>query len=369
MNASDVLIECLLDWGVEIVFGLPGDGINGIMEVTAYASGQNPLHPCSSRRGGRIHGMRLRQVHGQARCMSCHLRARRHSPVERPLRRQDGRRAGAGDHRAAISRSYRHAHPAGCRARQACSWMSASSTSASWAPRTWRTWSTWPAVRRSSYRGVAHITIPVDFQEKEVHEREALEAQHPGPHQRRCARTATRFPPKHGSCSGSGHPQPGKKVAILAGRGALGAGDELSKRSRRRWARPSSRRCWARPWCPTTALTPPAASDCWAPRRRRRRWKSATPCSWSAPRFRTSSTCPSPGRRKGVQIDIDPMRIGLRYPVDVGLVGDSSAPYCSELMPLLKKQDDRSFLEKAQAGMKEWWELIEKRVHAAWTSP
>ena len=32
-NAADILIETVRDWGVEIVFGLPGDGINGIMEV------------------------------------------------------------------------------------------------------------------------------------------------------------------------------------------------------------------------------------------------------------------------------------------------------------------------------------------------
>src|SRR6476659_4563528 len=32
-NASDVLVESLIDWGVEVVFGLPGDGINGIMEA------------------------------------------------------------------------------------------------------------------------------------------------------------------------------------------------------------------------------------------------------------------------------------------------------------------------------------------------
>src|SRR6185369_1468077 len=32
MTAADVLIECLIDWGVEVIFGLPGDGINGIME-------------------------------------------------------------------------------------------------------------------------------------------------------------------------------------------------------------------------------------------------------------------------------------------------------------------------------------------------
>src|SRR4030088_3252689 len=33
MNASDVLIETLIDWGVDTIFGLPGDGINGIMEA------------------------------------------------------------------------------------------------------------------------------------------------------------------------------------------------------------------------------------------------------------------------------------------------------------------------------------------------
>src|SRR5476649_519449 len=33
MNAADVLIETIMDWGVDVVFGLPGDGINGIMEA------------------------------------------------------------------------------------------------------------------------------------------------------------------------------------------------------------------------------------------------------------------------------------------------------------------------------------------------
>ncbi|MCB0064261.1 MAG: ubiquinone-dependent pyruvate dehydrogenase, partial [Caldilineaceae bacterium] len=32
-TAADVLVETLLDWGVEVIFGLPGDGINGIMEA------------------------------------------------------------------------------------------------------------------------------------------------------------------------------------------------------------------------------------------------------------------------------------------------------------------------------------------------
>jgi len=33
LTAADVLIETIQDWGVEVLFGLPGDGINGIMEA------------------------------------------------------------------------------------------------------------------------------------------------------------------------------------------------------------------------------------------------------------------------------------------------------------------------------------------------
>src|SRR5690242_5398180 len=33
MNASDVLVETLISWGVDVVFGLPGDGVNGIFEA------------------------------------------------------------------------------------------------------------------------------------------------------------------------------------------------------------------------------------------------------------------------------------------------------------------------------------------------
>ena len=32
-TAGDVLVQTLIDWGVEVIFGLPGDGINGIFEA------------------------------------------------------------------------------------------------------------------------------------------------------------------------------------------------------------------------------------------------------------------------------------------------------------------------------------------------
>jgi pyruvate dehydrogenase (quinone) len=61
-----------------------------------------------------------------------------------------------------------------------------------------------------------------------------------------------------------------------------------------------------------------------------------------------------------VQIDIDPIKIGLRYDVEVGLVGDSRRTL-EELLPLLTNKQDRSFLEKAQKEMQDWRELMGKR--------
>jgi pyruvate dehydrogenase (quinone)/pyruvate oxidase len=68
---------------------------------------------------------------------------------------------------------------------------------------------------------------------------------------------------------------------------------------------------------------------------------------------------PKPGQAKGVQIDLDPARLGLRYPVEVGLVGDSRDTLAA-LLPFLDRQEDRGFLERAQAGMKKWWALMEE---------
>jgi pyruvate dehydrogenase (quinone)/pyruvate oxidase len=69
---------------------------------------------------------------------------------------------------------------------------------------------------------------------------------------------------------------------------------------------------------------------------------------------------PKPGQVRGVQIDVDPARIGLRYPVEVGLVGDSRR-VLQRLLPLLEYHDDRRFLTQAQSGAREWWALMEER--------
>ncbi|MGI4875075.1 MAG: thiamine pyrophosphate-dependent enzyme [Janthinobacterium lividum] len=69
---------------------------------------------------------------------------------------------------------------------------------------------------------------------------------------------------------------------------------------------------------------------------------------------------PKPGQARTVQIDLDAAHIGLRTPVEVGLLGDSQTVLAA-LLPLLTRQADRSFLEKAQERMLHWREVLTER--------
>jgi len=68
---------------------------------------------------------------------------------------------------------------------------------------------------------------------------------------------------------------------------------------------------------------------------------------------------PKPGQAKCVQIEIDATRVGLRHQVDVGLVGDAKT-ILAALLPLLKRKNDK-FLKKSQDRMKSWNKLMEER--------
>src|SRR3546814_18694238 len=69
---------------------------------------------------------------------------------------------------------------------------------------------------------------------------------------------------------------------------------------------------------------------------------------------------PKPGAARAVQIEIDPKRIGLRYPVEAGLVGDSRSGL-GELLPLVRRNENREFLAEARKGAGAWREE-ERRV-------
>lgn len=69
---------------------------------------------------------------------------------------------------------------------------------------------------------------------------------------------------------------------------------------------------------------------------------------------------PKPGQAKCVRIDIDPARIGLRHQVDVGIASDCKTAL-RELLPLIETKRNRDFLKKAQKRMASWNKLMEER--------
>jgi pyruvate dehydrogenase (quinone) len=77
--------------------------------------------------------------------------------------------------------------------------------------------------------------------------------------------------------------------------------------------------------------------------------------------FPYSEFLPDEGKVRGVQIDIDPRMIGLRYPVDVHLIGDAKETLRS-LIPLLERKTDRAWQERIAEWVEDWWKVIEKRA-------
>jgi pyruvate dehydrogenase (quinone) len=71
---------------------------------------------------------------------------------------------------------------------------------------------------------------------------------------------------------------------------------------------------------------------------------------------------PKEGQCKGVEIDIDGRMIGVRYPMQANLVGDAKETL-KELIPLLHRKQDRSWREKIESEVKEWWQVLDDRAH------
>jgi pyruvate dehydrogenase (quinone) len=76
--------------------------------------------------------------------------------------------------------------------------------------------------------------------------------------------------------------------------------------------------------------------------------------------FPYSEWLPEEGQARGVQIDIDGKMLGIRYPMEVHLEGDS-AETLRALAPLLRRKEDRSWRERLEASIRDWWHVVEER--------
>jgi pyruvate dehydrogenase (quinone) len=77
--------------------------------------------------------------------------------------------------------------------------------------------------------------------------------------------------------------------------------------------------------------------------------------------FPYSEFLPKEGQARGVQIDLDGRKLALRYPMEVNLVGDSRETLRA-LLPLLGEKADRSWRSEIESNVAEWWKVLEARA-------
>ena len=357
-TAADILIEGLIDWGVDTIYGLPGDGINGIMEALrthqeqirfiqvrheesaafmacAHAKYTGKMGVCLATSGpGAVHllnGLYDAKLDGQPVLA---ITGMPFHDLSDTFTQQD----------VATDRLFMDVAAYNTRV------MGPSHVEnvVELACRT-----------ATVYRKVAHIGFPTDIQDMKATRKEASKRNVEG----------------HTSLvhSDSGH-QPseadlkraaeilnnGKKIAILAGQGALKATDALEQTADKLGA-PIVKALLGKAAVPDDSPFTTGGIGLLGTRPSQEALETCDTLLIVGSSFPYIEFLPKPGKAKAVQIDYDPIRIGLRYDVEVGLVGDSRRTL-EALLPLLTRKQDHSFLEKAQKGMKDWWELMAKRA-------
>ena len=347
-NAADILVETLIAWEVKVVFGLPGDGINGIMEALrkrldqirfvqvrheesaafmacAYAKFTGKLGVClaTSGPGGThlltgLYDAKLDQMPVLA------ITGMQYHDLIETFTQQDVDLTRVFDNVAIYNAHVSDAGHMENLASLAC---------------------------RSALakRGVAHLSIASDTQEMEAQSRSKRNRPKHVPNRYFACRQLPNDDELDRAAqilNGAG------KVAILAGRGALGAHEEL-KETADLLAAPVAK-----------ALLGKAVLGDNDPYT-----TGGIGILGTAPSHAIMERCdallivgstfpyieyyPKPDSARGVQIDSDPQRIGLRFPVDAGLVGDARETL-RLLNSRLTRKTDRSFLEQAQSAMEDW---------------
>ncbi|MCW8193895.1 thiamine pyrophosphate-requiring protein [Proteobacteria bacterium 005FR1] len=77
--------------------------------------------------------------------------------------------------------------------------------------------------------------------------------------------------------------------------------------------------------------------------------------------FPYSEFLPKDGQARAVQIDIDPRNVGVRYPTEVNLIGDSTETL-RQLLPLLRVKQDRSWRQEIEKNVRDWWKDVDQKA-------
>ncbi len=356
-TAADCLIETIYHWGVDTVFGLPGDGINGILEslrqradrirfiqvrheeaaafmACAYSKYTGRLGCCLATSGpGAIHLLnglydaKLDQVPVLALTGQTY-----HDLIGSHYQQEINELALFADvsvynQRVMGPSNVRIVADVACRSALA-------------------------------NRGVSHVCFPTDMQHWKM----------PGYPSSARVLGSTSDVYAFGHCLPStGELQHAasilnraKRPCILAGQGALGAGPELEAIADKLGA-PIVKALLGKACVPDDSPFTTGGIGLLGTKPSEEAMANCDALLIVGSTFPYMDFYPKQHRAHGIQIDIDPVRIGLRYPVEVGMVGDARATL-QALTPLIRTHTDRSFLEEAQRGMQDWWRLIEARA-------
>ena len=209
-----------------------------------------------------------------------------------------------------------------------------------------------------SYRTVAHVTFPADMQEQEVKNGNRSERNVPH-HVSDIFSISVQLPSDTDLLRAADVLNAGKCIAILAGRGALHATDELEQVAERLGA-PIVKALLGKAAVPDDSPYTTGTIGLLGTRPSQWVMEHCDTLLIVGTSFPYIEFLPKPGQARGVQIDMDPKRIGLRYPVEVGLVGDSRR-VLQELLPRIKRNKHRGFLKEAQDQMRDWWKIMQQR--------
>jgi pyruvate dehydrogenase (quinone) len=355
MTGGDILVETLIDWGVDTIFGIPGDGINGVFEALrqredkirfvqvrheeaaafaacAYAKFTGKLGVCVATSGpGGIHllnGIYDAKLDNQP--VLAITGAQHHDLIETYTQQDVALDKLFMDATAYSVRVMGPAHVEDV-VEQAC-----------------RT--------ALAYRQPTHVMIPVDFQSQPVKDRSGRNV---ADHVSNVMARGGQLPDPEMLQRAADILNKAEKPFILAGRGAIGATQELLAVAERLQA-PIGKPLLGKESVPDDSPYTTGGVGLLGTKPSQEAFEGCDTLLIVGSSFPYIEFYPKPGQARAVQIELDPKRVGLRYPVEVGLVGDSKR-VLSELLPLLKKNDSGKFLESAQKSMREWRDLMNER--------
>lgn len=356
-TAADILLDRLIGWGVDTVFSLPGDGINGIFE--ALRARKDKL---------RYIQVRHEEAAAFAACGYAKYAGRLGVCLATSgpggIHLLNGLYDAKMDRQPVLAITGHTFHDLiGCHFQQDVDLTKLFQDVAVYNERV-----TGPnhvvnvldeAIKTAlARRGVAHLCIPKDVQEMTASDDPRSSWNVPGHSGDVNAETA-RGPAEEQLQGAADVINAGKKVAILVGRGALGCAAEVEQLADKVGG-PVVKALLGKAVVPDDSPYTTGGLGLLGTAPSQDAMRECDTLVMIGTSFPYVQFLPEPGQAKCVQIDLDPARIGLRYPVDVELAGYSK-PVLQALLPLVHKKKGRAFLETARERMTGWNELLKER--------